>query len=564
MTTLIETSEAALESPAYVSGMERLVGAVRDLAAARGLDDIVETVRHAARELVDADGATFVLRDNGRCYYVDEDAIEPLWSGLRFPMEACISGWAMIHAEQVVIPDIYVDDRIPHEAYRPTFVHSLTMTPVRTAEPVAAIGVYWAATHEATATECRLLQALADSTAVAMENVRVIAELEERRAFEARKREEWLQACLQITQNLLDGSAGDPLPEIAEQARSVAGADTAHLLSLSEDQTEFEVMVAVGTAAVPRIGERYPVGETYSGVVVDTGQPLLVEDARSEARGAIARTLVARPIGPVMVVPMIAGGRTRGTLVMTREAGGPTFDQIDVDRATAFANHAAIALEFAGARAAKDELALREERDRIARDLHDDVVQRLFAAGMSLQALLGTVGDGPHAERLDRSITEIDKTVSGIRSAIYKMRTPLGLGGATVRDRVLEVLSEVSPLFAAAPSVRFEGPLDVMVDADVVDDVVAVLRETLTNVVKHAGADRTWVELTVDTPTRTLLVEITDDGVGLGEPSRRSGTANIAARALERGGTCLFESPVIEGVPSGRPGTRIRWSVPLG
>ncbi len=558
MTTLGGNAEATTDA-AYARGMERLVPAVRDLAAARGLDDIVEIVRHAARELAAADGATFVLRDNGRCYYVDEDAIEPLWSGLRFPMEACISGWAMIHAEQVIIADIYVDDRIPHEAYRPTFVQSLAMTPIRTAEPVGAIGVYWADTHEATLTERSLLQALADSTAVAMENVRVLAELEERRAFEARKREEWLQACLSITRNLLDGTVADPLPVIAEQARAVAVADTAHLLLLSADGGELKVSVAAGADAIERAGECFPVDETYSGVVIATGQPLLVENAEHESRAAIARTLVARPIGPVLVVPLIAAGRTRGTLVMTRAAGSPTFDEIDVDQATAFANHAAIALEFADARAAKEELALREERDRIARDLHDDVIQRLFAAGLSLQALLGTVGDGSHADRLDRSISDIEKTVGGIRSAIYKMRTPLGLGGAVLRDRVLEVLGDVGPLLAAAPSVRFEGPLDVMADADLADDVATVLREALTNVAKHAKAEHAWVEISLIIERRELVIEITDDGVGLGDPARRSGTANIVERARRRGGDCTFSSPV----PQSGAGTRIRWAVPL-
>lgn len=561
MTTLIgSTPHAPTESLAYVAGMERLVGAVRDLAAARGVDDIVEVVRHAARQIADADGATFVLRDNGRCYYVDEDAIEPLWSGLRFPMEACISGWAMLNEQQVVIPDIYLDDRIPHEAYRPTFVQSLAMTPIRTADPVGAIGVYWARTHKATPTELRLLQALADSTAVAMENVRVIAELEERRAFEAHKREEWLQACLRITNDLLDGAVADPLPTIAEQARSVAAADTAHLLLLCDDGAGVEIKVAAGRGAILRNGERYPLADTYSGVVVATGRPLLVQDARHDDRAAIARTLVARPIGPVLVVPMIAGGRTLGTMVMTREAGGPTFDQVDVGQATAFANHAAIALEFGVARGAQERLALREERDRIARDLHDDVIQRLFAAGMSLQALLGTVGEGPHAERLDRSISEIEKTVGGIRSAIYKMRTPLGPTGTHVRDRVLEVLADVGPLLAAPPSVRFEGPLDVMVDDDLVDDVVTVLREALTNVAKHAQAAHTWVALSLVSEPRELVVEITDDGVGLGEPSRRSGTANIVERARRRGGDCTFVSPA----PGSPVGTRIRWTVPLG
>ncbi|MGO4258284.1 sensor histidine kinase [Marmoricola sp. RAF53] len=159
--------------------LQRLVRAIRDLAAARDVADIVEIVRHAARELVGADGATFVLRDGDQCYYVDEDAIEPLWAGMRFPLESCISGWAMNHHQAVFLPDIYVDDRIPHAAYRPTFVKSLAMTPVRTTDPVAAIGTYWADEHVTTPAEAEVLQALADSTAVALERAQVLHHLEE-------------------------------------------------------------------------------------------------------------------------------------------------------------------------------------------------------------------------------------------------------------------------------------------------------------------------------------------------------------------------------------------------
>lgn len=168
------------DATAYVRGMERLLQAVLDLASARTLEEITEIVRHAARELSQADGATFVLRESGNCYYVDEDAIGPLWRGNRFPMETCISGWAMLHNQGVAIPDIYLDDRIPHDAYRPTFVKSLAISPIRTADPIGAIGNYWATEHEATDTERRLLQALADSTAVALESVRLLTELEDR------------------------------------------------------------------------------------------------------------------------------------------------------------------------------------------------------------------------------------------------------------------------------------------------------------------------------------------------------------------------------------------------
>ncbi|WP_341926677.1 ATP-binding protein [Nocardioides psychrotolerans] len=184
-------SEALPPAPSAPSlpAMSRLVQAVRDLAAARDLERIVEIVRHAARELVDADGATFVLRDAGQCFYVDEDAIQPLWRGQRFPLQACISGWAMLNGEQVVIPDIYLDDRIPHVAYRPTFVRSLVMTPIRTAEPVGSIGTYWADEHEATPAERELLLALADSTSVAMESIRLLDELEGRVAERTRELE---------------------------------------------------------------------------------------------------------------------------------------------------------------------------------------------------------------------------------------------------------------------------------------------------------------------------------------------------------------------------------------
>jgi len=164
----------------YSNSMERLVNVVQELSLARDLETVMAIVRSAARDLTGADGATFVLRDHDKCYYADENAIAPLWKGQRFPMSACISGWVMLNRRQVIISDIYADPRIPHEAYRPTFVKSLAMVPIRTLDPLGAIGNYWAKSHTPTAEEVRLLQALADTTAVAMENIRVYSELEQR------------------------------------------------------------------------------------------------------------------------------------------------------------------------------------------------------------------------------------------------------------------------------------------------------------------------------------------------------------------------------------------------
>lgn len=167
-----------------------LVETVQKLSLARDLDTVTAIVRRAARELSGSDGATFVLRDGDKCFYADEDAIAPLWKGHRFPLEACISGWAMLNKQVVEIEDIYQDPRIPIEAYRPTFVKSLVMVPIRTAQPIGAIGHYWATHHRPTSEDITLLQALADSTSIAIENVQLYADLENR----VRQRTEELEA----------------------------------------------------------------------------------------------------------------------------------------------------------------------------------------------------------------------------------------------------------------------------------------------------------------------------------------------------------------------------------
>jgi signal transduction histidine kinase len=165
---------------AQLSATERLIQVAQELSMARELREIMAVVRGAARELTGADGATFVLREGNNCFYADENAISPLWKGRRFPMSDCISGWAMLNKQAVVIEDIYADPRIPHDAYRPTFVKSLATVPIRTNSPVGAIGNYWAERHLATDGEVKLLRALADLTSVALENVQLYAQLQQR------------------------------------------------------------------------------------------------------------------------------------------------------------------------------------------------------------------------------------------------------------------------------------------------------------------------------------------------------------------------------------------------
>jgi hypothetical protein len=187
--------------------LEHLVVAVQELSLARSLDAVTEVVRRTARHLSGADGASFILREGDQCYYADEDAIAPLWKGRRFPVNLCISGWVMLNRCPAVIPDIYADARIPADAYRPTFVKSLAMVPIRTIAPIGAIGNYWAAQREPSEWEVKLLQALADSTAVALERIGVYAKLEERvraRTAELEQANTELRAAL--------GRAGPPEP----------------------------------------------------------------------------------------------------------------------------------------------------------------------------------------------------------------------------------------------------------------------------------------------------------------------------------------------------------------
>jgi len=180
--TLSPATEAQAGRPSswYVQAMEHLVGVVQALSQARDIATVTRITRDAARELTGADGATFVLRDGAQCYYADENAIAPLWKGKRFPLEACVSGWVMTHAEPATIPDIYDDPRVPTEAYRPTFVKSLAMVPIRREAPIGAIGNYWATPHSPTREEIAVLQALADTSSVALENARLYEELNAR------------------------------------------------------------------------------------------------------------------------------------------------------------------------------------------------------------------------------------------------------------------------------------------------------------------------------------------------------------------------------------------------
>jgi signal transduction histidine kinase len=275
-----------------------LLDAVTALASARDEASVCAIVRRAARELTGADGVTFVLRQGGFCYYADEDAIAPLWKGKRFPLESCISGWVMLNKQYTAIADVYIDERIPHAAYRPTFVKSLLMMPVRREEPVGAIGAYWASHHAATPLEIGVMQSLADAAGLALYNVQLDAELktalrQERDAREAaesasRLKDEFLALLSHelrtplhvITNWLWQLRQGKILsPDILKKALDVIDRNTALQGRLVDDLLD----VSRAAAGKLSIDSRLVDLGALCAAVVENGQPVAREKSISLA-----------------------------------------------------------------------------------------------------------------------------------------------------------------------------------------------------------------------------------------------------------------------------------------
>jgi two-component system, NarL family, sensor histidine kinase DevS len=223
--------------------------------------------------------------------------------------------------------------------------------------------------------------------------------------------------------------------------------------------------------------------------------------------------------------------------------------------ASGFASQASVALELANARSDQQRVALLEDRDRIARDLHDHVIQQLFAIGLSLQSLAatGTAGEEITAALQDR-VEDIDRTIRQIRTSIFALRGPLVGSGAGLRASLLELTGELTAVLSFSPGVTFAGPVDTVVEADLSEDVKACVREGLTNVAKYASARHAYVDISVD--SREITVRVSDDGRGIPDDASYSGIDNLRRRAERRGGSFTVRTP-----PAG--GTELVWKAPI-
>ncbi len=389
---------------------------------------------------------------------------------------------------------------------------------------------------EFTADDEQLAIALAAAAGAAIANARRYAESEQRRR--------WLDASAQLTPLLLAGDREQPHALIAGHAAAATDADFA-VLTVLGDPGEVIVTGAAGPLAAGLMNRTAPLAGSLAGQAIRSGKPSLITGDRLAA----AASALGAGIGPLIAVPLAAGERVLGALLLGRTAGRPGFTESDLGMAASFAAHAAVAMELARARADQALLAQAEDHERIAGDLHDHVIQELFALGMKLQGHAAR-SDPATAERVNGYIDTLDEVIKKIRASIFGLQQPVQ-APIGLQARVLEIIDEHAPQLGFTAGASFAGAPGPGVDETLAHDILAVTREALSNCARHAHATAVTVALTVQDGLITL--DITDNGRGLGTPTRSSGLASMRRRAENNGGNLQITSP-----PGG--GTRLTWT----
>lgn len=389
-----------------------------------------------------------------------------------------------------------------------------------------------------------VVTALATAAGIAIENARLFEE--------THRRETWLDASDEVTRSLLSGADTRAVLElIARRARRMAEAD-AVAIALPDNGELVAQVVEAGEEVDPERfrGRHAPVNGTLSGRAFRGGESFTVESV--EEADEPTPLLSGLGLGPAAFIPIGVAPSVRGLLVLGRRDGRPPFTGSAVHMLHAFAGSAAVAMELAEARADAERLVVLEERDRIARDLHDVIIQRLFATAMSLMGTVRRIDDQKTAARVQTAVDDLDGTIRQIRSTIFALQT-VAEDRQWLRNQVLDLVQGVSDSLGFAPSLHLDGPIDSGVPDDLAEHVLAVLREALSNASRHANASRVFVVVRVNDG---VSVEVTDNGCGIPRNGRRSGLRNLHERAEANGGTLNLETP--KG-----GGTTLRWYAPL-
>ena len=389
-----------------------------------------------------------------------------------------------------------------------------------------------------------LLVALAAAAGVAIDNARLYQE--------ARRQQRWLRASSEVTKRLLSGARSDEvLALITQQALDISGADLVALAVPTPDRQQLVIQHAAGANASGAMGLVLPASRSLSGEVMTSGEPVAVADFEHDPRVA-GPAREHMPLGPAILLPLGEPGDVRGVFTVGRDPGAMPLHPEAVEMVSTFAAQAAIGLELAEHRNDAERLAILQDRDRIARDLHDLVIQRLYATGMSLQGAMPLLTRPEAAGRVSNAVDALDETIREIRSAIFSLQARGDSRQHGLRAQLLGVVDEQTAALGFAPSLRLVGPLDETVRADVGEHLLGALREALSNAARHAHASRVNVTVQADTE---LVLRVSDNGTGMGSTTRRSGLANLAERATELGGK-------LEISPAEGGGTQLDWRVP--
>ena len=532
--------------------MEHLLHVFVEIGAGLGLDATLHRIILAARELTSARYGALAIRD------AEGDLISFIHEGMDADTARRIGhlpvGKGLLSLSLLDTPALRMDDLTTHPAAVGFPEHHPPMRAFL-AVPITIRGTVFGniyLTHDDPArmfsdSDEVAARALAFAAAVAIDN----AQLFERERTSAK----WTEASREITTALLSSAEPHqrPLQLIAERARVLTDAEHAIVLvpddaDLPDDEVDtLVVSAAVGVHAAEVIGQRVPVEVSTSGSVFRSGEPLITEGLRYPIE---AFTDVGQR--SAILMPLRAHDEVAGVIVIARRSDEPPFDESYLDLVSDFATHAAIALMLASAREDARQLTLVAERERIAHDLHDHVIQRLFAAGMDLQGTLARARSPEVADRLNRTLDDLQTIIEEIRTTIFQLKSPLGKNGG-FRHRIQRVVADLTENRDIATTVRMHGPMTA-VGGELAEHADAVTAEAVSNALRHSGASRLTVEISV---ADMFILDIIDNGCGIpADNHRNSGLANMNYRAEQLGGTCEITSP-----PEG--GTRVHWIAPL-
>jgi signal transduction histidine kinase len=516
--------------------LRALLDAVVSIGSDLDLNSALDRIVYAACELSGARyGALGVLRPDGErlarfiTHGASQETIEAIGP---YPEGHGILGLLIDHPEPLRLHEIAEHPRSfgfpPNHPPMKTFLG----VPVRIRDHVFG-NLYLTEKRDGadfTADDEQVVMALAAAAGVVIDNARLYADTESKRR--------WHEATAEITQLLLGEFTGsEALHLIARRAREVAGGQLATVLLVDGDELVVEAVDGEGEGLTETIGTRVPIEhplvigvlEQKQSVVIENLARLIKETGTGEPHPATA------DLGRAVIVPLLAGARSSGGILMVaanREAVLATGEE-STDLLASFANQATLALDRAQAQHDRSALAVLEDRDRIARDLHDLVIQRLFATGLQLQGMHRMVRPEVQ-ERISRAVEDIDTTIRDLRAAIFELhRQPQGR--SSLRADIRAVVDEYTDTLGFAPQLKMRGPLDSVVPAMARPQILAAVREGLSNVVRHAGASN--VEVDVAIAEGDVVTRITDDGSGIAPGNtRQSGLRNLRERAATLGG----------------------------